>query len=184
MTVKQQVPKKMSENLHWGGELVYKPQWRPLGSAFQDILALESASGISLLAFIRRQLKQFHLDSFYSADMDILILNWIWEELSWREISNFYALEGKPISESALRKQKEQALKHLRKVYHPPQALRSISSPRRRGVAEHQHSFSCPTFNNTLTLWLIISQLHLNFWNVQSKGNHIVSFLQKPVVVL
>lgn len=179
--------------------------WRVFNFGFQNLLDPESASGLSFLAFIRWGLKQFRLDSFYSAD-DVLsevytrayrlihdehieiinlpawakrvafniIREWsrrerrfealdaldrevtdesvhlsvdssavakeirtllqawqeldpdeqkllqlkIVEELPWQEISSRYALENKTISESALRKKKERALKHLRKIYH------------------------------------------------------------------
>jgi DNA-directed RNA polymerase specialized sigma24 family protein len=42
----------------------------------------------------------------------------ITDNLSWREIAAVYATEGKIIPESALRKQKARALKHLRRLYH------------------------------------------------------------------
>ena len=230
MTATKLVSRKISESLYWREKLVYKPAWQSFNSAFDDLLATRSASGISLFAFIRRGLKRFHLDSLHSVrevlsevyirayrlihdesvaiinplawvkrgafnvirewsrkqqrlapldtdvmdevvhspvepedlNTDIMILNRAWQELDpdeqilfqlkilqalpWREISNLYALEGKPLSEAALRKQKERALQRLRHVYHSfhtawNKLLQMITRLRKRRLAQPQRSF-------------------------------------------
>jgi RNA polymerase sigma factor (sigma-70 family) len=217
MSLEEQASGKKQKLNQNEGDFDHASLWQKFEHSFGDILVPESASGISLLTFIRRGLKQFHLDSFYSVrdvlgeayirayrlihdeqvdilnppawvkktafniirewsrrerrfepletevadelvhppvdpsalSTDIIILNRAWqeldpderrllqlkivEELPWREISNLYALEGKPISESALRKQKERALKHLRKVYH---SLRPLEDIKEQGISE------------------------------------------------
>lgn len=48
------------------------------------------------------------------------------EGLSWREIRNYLALEGKECTEAALRKQKERALRKLRSIYHSLKPLSGL----------------------------------------------------------
>jgi RNA polymerase sigma factor (sigma-70 family) len=50
------------------------------------------------------------------------------DELSWVEIRNLLSLEGKTVSEATLRKQKERALKKLRRIYHSLRPLADLGS--------------------------------------------------------
>jgi RNA polymerase sigma factor (sigma-70 family) len=75
------------------------------------------------IAILQRALRE--LDP---AEQRLLTLKMI-DELSWAEIRMILAGEGKTVSEEALRKQKERALKHLRQIYH---ALRPLSELERK----------------------------------------------------
>jgi RNA polymerase sigma factor (sigma-70 family) len=75
------------------------------------------------IAILERALQELDLD-----EQRLLTLK-IVDELSWAEIRILLAGEGKVVSEDALRKQKERALKHLRQVYH---ALRPLSELERK----------------------------------------------------
>jgi RNA polymerase sigma factor (sigma-70 family) len=77
-------------------------------------------------------------------EVDVTILDKAWQALtseeqrlltlkitknhSWREVAAIYAMEGKPIAESALRQQKARALKHLRRLYHALRPLTDIKA--------------------------------------------------------
>jgi RNA polymerase sigma factor (sigma-70 family) len=75
------------------------------------------------IAVLKRALQELDPD-----EKRLLTLKMI-DELSWAEIKIVLAGEGKIHSETALRKQKERALKHLRQVYH---ALRPLSELERK----------------------------------------------------
>jgi RNA polymerase sigma factor (sigma-70 family) len=70
------------------------------------------------ITLLKRALQELDPD-----EQRLLMLKMV-DELSWAEIRILLAGEGKTVSEDALRKQKERALKHLRQVYH---ALRPLS---------------------------------------------------------
>ncbi|HEY9659266.1 MAG TPA: hypothetical protein V6C65_12490, partial [Allocoleopsis sp.] len=64
------------------------------------------------LAMLTRALQELDSD-----EQKLLTLKMI-DELSWAEIQRIYALEGKIVSEEALRQRKVRAFRRLRQVYH------------------------------------------------------------------
>jgi RNA polymerase sigma factor (sigma-70 family) len=75
------------------------------------------------IAILKRALQSLDPD-----EQRLLTLKII-DELSWAEIRILLAGEGQNFSEDALRKQKERALKHLRRIYH---ALKPLSELERK----------------------------------------------------
>lgn len=69
-------------------------------------------------SFINRALQELDPDQQKLLKLKIV------DELSWAEIQRIFASEGEIVSEHALRKRKERALKQLRLVYH---VLKSLS---------------------------------------------------------
>ncbi len=99
--------------------LSLEESWMPSEQpSLLDHLALETD-----LAILNRAFRELEVE-----EQRLLQLN-IFGGLSCPEIKRLLETEGKFVSESALRKRKERAIKHLRQIYHSLRPLAELSDP-------------------------------------------------------